>query len=52
VLVENVLLLGRVRCGRVSVGTCSVRFSYCRDVFGVVGLMPGRVRRGGVSVGT
>jgi len=32
--------------------TFSAKFSQCRDVFCEVGLVPGRVRRGRVIVGT
>jgi len=41
-----------VRQCRVSVGTCSVRSGYCRDVFGADCFVPGRVRRSQVNVGT
>jgi len=43
---------GHVRRGQVSVGTCSARSGWCRDVFGNVGLVSGLVRQGRVSVGT
>jgi len=43
---------GRVLLGRVSVGTCMAMSDYCRDLFGKVGLMSVRVRRGRLCVGT
>jgi len=39
------LMSGRVRRGRLSVGTCSTRTDKCRDVSGDVGLVSGCVRR-------
>jgi len=48
--VEVGFVSGRVRCGNVSVGTCSAMSGYCRDVFDEVGLVSGRVRRGLVKV--
>jgi len=39
-----------VRRGRVSVGTCSAKSGYCRDVIGDVGLVSGLVRQGRASV--
>jgi len=53
---------GRVRRGRVTVGTCSVRSGYCQDVigedgyywdvFGEVWFVSERVRRSRLCVGT
>jgi len=53
---------GHVRRDRLCVGTCSVRLCYCRDLGGEVvlvsgrarrsRLLPGRVRRGLLIVGT
>jgi len=43
---------GHGRRGRLSVGTCPARSGYCREVFGEVVLVPGRVRPGRHSVGT
>jgi len=42
----------RVRRVRLNVGACSAKFGYSREVFGVVGLVSGRVRRGFLSVET
>jgi len=46
------LVPGRVRRGRVSVDTCSVKSVYTIDVFGDVGVVSGRVRQCRLSVGT
>jgi len=56
------LVSGRVRRGRFSVGTCSAKSAYCRDMSEEVGycrdvngevlLVWGRVRRGRLSGGT
>jgi len=45
------LVSGRVRRGRLSVGTCSEKSAYCPDVFGEVGLVSGSFRGGLVIVG-
>jgi len=46
------LLSGLLRRGRVSVGMCSVRSAFCRELFGEVWLVSGRVRRGRLIDGT
>jgi len=46
------LVSGRFQLGRFSVGTCSSKPSFSRDVYGEVGLFSGLLLRGILNVGT
>jgi len=41
-----------IRRGLVTVGTCSARSAYCRDMSSEVGIMSGHVRQDRLFVGT